>query len=273
MQPILTKKEANRIMLASGKVELTLDLGQTKEFVDVKEDVVLIRDQKLPIEDLKKIKDDTAFIVEDNHLKKMAFFADDTNLYYKLIPTSDWPTFTLSSTPMHRHTHMSPKEDTEAKISAVGPTGRVLDTCCGSGYTAIMAAKDADEVHTFEKDKNVIFLDTFNPYSHEVFTNKKIKFHKEENIFEGIKKFKDDYFDRIIHDPPTFKYAPELYSKDFYVELFRVIKLGGTLYHYAPAYQKTQGKLFYLKIVKNLKEVGFRSVNYDEQSSGVFAIK
>jgi predicted methyltransferase len=56
----------------------------------------------------------------------------------------------------------------------------------------------------------------------------------EEDILEGIKQFSDNFFDEIIHDPPTFKYSPDIYSKQFYEELFRVLKKGGKLYHYSP---------------------------------------
>src|SRR3989344_3799548 len=204
MQPIITKKEADRILKVEGETIVSLDLGISQSKIIIKDGFALIGENKIPIEDFKKAKEGCCYAVEDNQLKKIAFFSEETNFYYKLLPTKDWPTFTLSSTPMHRHANLSPKEDTMLKIKEISPViGNVLDTCCGSGYTAITAAKNAEHVFTFEKDSNVLFLAKFNPYSRELFSNKKIDIF-EEDIFEGIKKFKSCFFDRIVHDPPTF---------------------------------------------------------------------
>lgn len=274
MHPILTRKEALKIIHSKdGKLKVSMDLGKSLEEIEVKDGFALVRDQKVEVKAFEKIKDDVCFIIDENELKKCAMFSDETNFYYKLFPTSDWPTITLSSTPMHRHTKISPKKDTETKIFEVYPVkGKVLDTCCGLGYTSIMAAKHADKVHVFERDKNVIHVASFNPYSEELFTNKKIELRNADSYNE-IHGFDDEYFDRIIHDPPTFRYSPELYSHDFYKQLYRVLKKDGILYHYAPAPKKTHGEVFYLRIVKALKTVGFKEVEYHEKSSGVRAVK
>lgn len=270
---IITKKEAERIVRSKEKVLISLNLGISTTIAYIKEGFVLIKDQKIPIPDFKKVKDDTCYLIEDNSLKKVALFSDDTNFYYKLVPTADWPTITLSSTPMHRHTQISPKQDTISKINEIKPIkGKIIDTCCGLGYTAIMASKNAEEVYTFEKDKNVLQIARFNPFSEELFNSKKIKIF-EEDVCDGISKFRDGFFDRIIHDPPTFKYAPELYSKKFCLELFRVLKKQGIIYHYAPWPHKTKSRVFYPKIIRNLRECGFRNVQYSQRSSGVRALK
>ncbi len=271
---VISTKQANEIIFARAEdFDISLDLGMTKTRIKKKEGMVIIGEQKIPLADFEKLKDHFLYVIEENQLKKIAVFSDETNLYYKLIPTSDWPTFGLSSTPMHRHTHISPKQDTQTKIDEIKPVvGKVLDTCCGSGYTAIMAAKEAEEVHTFERDKNVLFLDEINPYSREVFTNPKITLHRED-VTEGIKKFGKQHFKRIIHDPPTVKRSPELYSRDFYSELYRVLDHGGILYHYSPLPGKTKGEQFNLTIAKKLKEAGFENVQFHEKSSGIRAIK
>ena len=174
---------------------------------------------------------------------------------------------------MHRHTKLSPKKDTELKIISIAPVrGRVLDSCCGLGYTAILAASRADEVFTFEKDENVLRMAKYNPYSEELFSSKKIKL-KKGSIAEQIHGFPDSFFDRIIHDPPTFKHSPELYSEKFYRELFRVLRKGGRIYHYCPSPGKTKGKSFFPRIIRGLKSAGFDKVRYAQQSSGVLAGK
>ena len=273
MALVINKQTADAIATAKKEVMVSLHLGQTRTMVTIHKHIVDINGQKIPQDLFKNLKEHFLYALEDNQVKRIAFFAEDTQIYYKLVPTNDWPTFTLSSTPMHRSTHISPKEDTKRKIKLISPVaGNVLDTCCGSGYTAIMAAKYADDVHTFEKDDHVLRLAEYNPYSQEVFTNKKIHLH-EQDITEGITQFKNSSFDRIIHDPPTFKRAPELYHPLFYEELYRVMRPNAILYHYAPLPDKTKGKQFYLSILKKLKKVGFKNVQYYEQASGIQAIK
>jgi predicted methyltransferase len=249
-------------------------LGRTKTKVIVKEDTVLFNDKEILLEEFKKVKEGACYIVdEDNLVKQISFFSDETNLYYKLVPTGSWPTIKLSSVPMHRHIGVSPKKDTESKIKDVWPVrGIVLDTCCGLGYTAIMASKNAEKVHTFERDENVQRIAHYNPYSQELFDNKKIEIHLE-SVDLGIKNFSNEYFNRIIHDPPTFKISPELYSDEFYKELYRVMKKGAILYHYAPWPGKLKGNEFYKKIICKLEQVEFKKIEYHESSSGIRALK
>ena len=274
LPPILTKKEADRIInKKEGAASISLDLGMSSTTILIKDGCVSIQQQKIPLSALQKVKESTCYILEDNALKQIAFFSDETNLYYKLLPTQNWPTITLSSTPMHRYSTILPKKDTELKIKEISPVkGMVLDTCCGLGYTSILSSKNAEKVFTFEKDKNVLRIAEFNPYSKELFSNEKIIIN-QKNIFEEITQFEDSFFDRIIHDPPTFKYSPELYSKEFHAELYRVLKKGGILYHYCPCPQKTKDRKFYPRILKQLEEAGFKKVEYHEASSGVRALK
>jgi uncharacterized protein len=273
--PVITLKEAKKILGArEDKISLSLDLGLTSQEIKIKEGIANLGNFKIPIEEFKKAKEETCYIVdEDKILKQIAFFSIEANLFYKLHPTSDWPTIKISSVPMHRHIKVMPKEDTELKIKEVFPVkGIVLDTCCGLGYTAIMASKFAEKVHTFERDENVLRIASFNPHSEKLFNNPKIELHKE-SIFDAIKKFPDNYFDRIIHDPPTFKISPELYKIEFHQQLLRVLKTKGIIYHYCPNPGKTKGAHFYIKIVKQLIEIGFKKVEYHEWSSGIGALK
>ncbi|MBT7902729.1 methyltransferase [Candidatus Woesearchaeota archaeon] len=274
MHPIITKKEADMIRITLGEsVEISLDLGKTKTKVTIKDEHAHILGEKIPISAFSKVKPETCYLVMEGELKKLALFSDETNFYYKLVPSRDWPTVTLSSTPMHRHCSVTPKNDTISKMNEIEPIkGNILDTCCGLGYTAIMEAKQADSVNVFERDENVLEIAKLNPYSQELFTNPKIKLHID-SVFDGIKEFKKDFFDIIVHDPPTFKYSAELYSRQFYSELFRVLKKGGILYHYAPWPKKTHKVEFYRGIILKLEENGFSDVKYSEKSSGVVARK
>ena len=274
LPPIITRKEA-LLILHSGEsnLDVSLDLGISKTKISMKNGIAHVGEHKVALGAFEKIKDDACYFIQNNEIRKIYLFSDETNFYYKLFPTSDWPTITLSSTPMHRHTNISPKKDTELKIREISPvTGTILDTCCGLGYTAIMASWKADKIITFERDENVLTVARYNPYSAELFSSKKIEI-KKEDVAIGIKKFKANFFDRIIHDPPTIRYSPLLYTIEFYKELYRVLKPSGILYHYAPNPQKTKGQILYPKLIDMLKKCGFRDVEYHEVSSGIRAVK
>src|SRR3989338_4721517 len=144
MNWILTCNEAQKILKAKeGLLHVSLDLGLStttvqKDKINVKIDDQM-GDQTIPLRAFTKVKESFCYAVEDHQLKKVALFSEETNLYYKLLPSRDWPTITLSSTPMHRHIHFSPAQDTKLKIKEIAPIkGKVLDTCCGLGYTAIL---------------------------------------------------------------------------------------------------------------------------------------
>lgn len=78
------------------------------------------------------------------------------------LPGAVPPTAVLGGFNMHRVKGLSPAEDTERKLSALGPgaRGRVLDVCTGLGYTAIGAARKpaVEEVVTIELDPQMVAL-------------------------------------------------------------------------------------------------------------------
>src|SRR3989344_7658997 len=152
---------------------------------------------------------------------KIQFFSSETQRFYQLFPTKTAPTLKISGVPMHRHTHVDPLTDTTLKIQALRPKGTGLDTCTGLGYTAIYCAKEpeVEKVITVERDENVLKIAGMNEFSSELFENKKIEIIQGD-VFEKIKEFPARYFDCILHDPPTFIMATELYSLGFYRELY-----------------------------------------------------
>ncbi len=271
---ILTRKEAEQILhSAMSSVSVSLDLGCTTSSVTVHTDAFHIADHHIPLSALKKVNDHTCYLLQENKLIPIAVYSEETRLYYKLVPTTDWPTITLSSTPMHRHTTTSPYHDTQLKIKEISPvTGRVLDTCCGLGYTVILASEHATHVDTFERDPSVLAIAQLNPYSQPVFASSTIKLH-EQDVFSALGEFPAATFDRIIHDPPTFARSPELYSLEFHRELYRVLKPKGILYHYCPHPQKTKGKQLYPRLLRQLRDSGFQSAIYHDFSSGIRAVK
>ena len=188
---IITQPEANKLLIAhklkKSSVEVSLDLNISTSKVNIENGFFVFPDgQKLDESKLKKAAKDekSCYLVRDNSLLKIQLFSDDTNKFYKLSPTSGAPTIEISGIRMHVTKSMTPEEDTKKKIESIAPVqGYVLDTCMGLGYTAIMASKTADFVFTCEKDENVIEIAKHNPWSKELFDNKKLSILKT-NIFD-----------------------------------------------------------------------------------------
>ena len=276
---ILTHIQAKQLLEASKKglkeTEVSLDLYKTLSKVKIQNNEFIFPDnQKLNESQLKKpIKDDNVcFLIRDNSLIKIQLFSDKTNKFYKLVPTKDAPTIEISGIRMHATKDMAPMEDTKRKIESIAPIhGIVLDTCMGLGYTAIASSKLAEFVMTCERDENVLEIAKYNPWSQELFNNKKISVLKT-SVFDEIKIFKSQMFDVVIHDPPRLTLATELYSLEFYKQIFRVLKNNGKLYHYTGS---PGSKFRHVNLIgnvsKRLKQAGFRNV--EKVHYGLKAVK
>jgi len=265
---IISSEQAQQLLEAKKKglkeIEISLDLNLTKSKVEIQNNQFIFPDnQKLDEPQLKKpIKDnDSCILVRGNSLVKIQLFSEHTNKFYKLVPTKDAPTIEISGIRMHVTKEMTPIEDTKRKIESVMPlNGIVLDTCMGLGYTAILASKYADLVFACEKDENVLEIAQLNPWSKELFDNKKINI-LNASILNQIKIFKNSMFDAIIHDPPRLSLATELYSLDFYRQIFRVLKKDGKLYHYTGSPGSKNRKINLAgNVSKRLKQAGFKEI-------------
>ena len=268
---VITSKEWNIIskQKKDSIFELKLDFGLTKIQAHKTLDKVILG-SGIVISLDEKVKENFCYAIEGEMLIPIAYFSEITNKFYKLTPTDDWPTISISSVPMHKL--RSPKEDTENKIGLLKPYGVVLDTCMGLGYSAIMAANLVKKVITFEKDENVLLVAKQNPISQALFFKENIEV-RIKDVSEAIKEFKDEYFDCITHDPPTFKLAPELFGAAFYKELYRVLKPKGRLFHYTPLYKISQGYDFPAKIKKKLIEAGFKFIDFSKSAGGMLCVK
>jgi predicted methyltransferase len=213
------------------------------------------------------------FLFEDGKLRKILAFSEFTNRVYSLMPTRSAPTMLISGIPMHRIKGTDPYRDTLQKVRTIKPVvGQVLDTATGLGYTAIEAAKTADRVVTIELDPAVLEIARLNPWSQALFDNPGIS-QRIGDSYDVIKELDDATFTRIIHDPPALALAGDLYAKEFYVELYRVMRGGGKLFHYIGDPDSKSGRSTTRGVVRRLQETGFSRVVRHPQAFGVVALK
>jgi predicted methyltransferase len=212
-------------------------------------------------------------VVEDGQAEKIQRFSELSNRFYSLMPTDRAPTLLISGIPMHRIKGIDPHRDTLHKIRALAPIGgRVLDTCTGLGYTAIEAARTAEKVITIELDPTVLEVAQLNPWSRQLFGHPRIE-QIVGDSFEEIGSFDDGAFSRIIHDPPTFSLAGELYSGEFYRQLRRVLGRKGRLFHYIGDPNSRSGRNLTRGVSRRLQEAGFSRVFRKPAAFGVVALK
>jgi predicted methyltransferase len=212
-------------------------------------------------------------VAEDCKTEKVQRFSERLNRLYSLMPTERAPTLLVSGILMHRIKGIDPYSDTLRKIGTISPVmGRVLDTCTGLGYTAVEAAKTAEEVVTVELDPMVLEVARFNPWSRSLFENPRIQ-QIIGDSFEVILGFEDRAFARIIHDPPTFSLAGELYSGEYYRHLFRVLKQKGRLFHYIGDLDSRFGRNVARGVVRRLQEAGFSRIVRKPGAFGLVAYR
>jgi uncharacterized protein len=213
------------------------------------------------------------FTLIDGVIDPISFFSEDTGWVRTLYPTAGAPTMLVSGISMHRIKGVDPYTDTLRKIKAAAPIhGRVLDTATGLGYTAIEAARTAAHVVTIELDPAGLDVARHNPWSRALFTAPNI--HQiVGDAFEHVATFPDHTFSRIIHDPPMFNMAGELYSGAFYKQLFRILKANGRLFHYIGDLESASNRALVPGIIKRLKDAGFRRVDRRQEAFGLVAAK
>ncbi|WP_297512186.1 methyltransferase domain-containing protein [Thermococcus sp.] len=272
----LTARDARRMLLSRGAVRLNLDLRKTNRTWEVTregDEFIFPDGTRVSRDVIERIARDegSVYFVKEGGVYKAAIAGEG---FYKLVPTIP-PTIEINGIRMHRTKGVNPLQDTRNKVNTVKPKEgeTVLDTCMGLGYTAIEASKRGAYVITIEKDKNVIELAKINPWSRELFTGGKIQVIHGD-AFEVVKKFNDESFDVVIHDPPRFSLAGQLYSEEFYRELFRVLKPGGRLFHYVgnPG-KKYRRKDLQKGVMERLRRAGFVGVKRVEEALGVVARK
>ena len=273
--PLLTRDSAALLQRAADAGATvwhgSLDLGRSEEDVALAERGFTFRGHVYAWPG--KLKDRTLYYWDDDAFMPISRFS--TGLI-KLVPT-EWgaPTFEIDGIKMLPSAKLSPYEDARRKVELVAPAGKqLLDTCGGLGYFAACSL-DAGVAHlrSFEKNPDVLWLRTLNPWSPDpeaASAGGRLQL-TQGDVSQEIEALAANSFDAILHDPPRFGIAGELYSQVFYDHLARVLRKGGRLFHYTGAPNRlTSGRDVPREVARRLEKAGFKA---DLALDGVLAIK
>ena len=262
--PILTQPAAQALLAArdAGTSEWSgsLDLGRSTGHASLEPDTWLWRDQRYPYP--STLKDRTIYYWDGSEFAPLSRYAGSL---IKLVPT-EWgaPTFEIDGIKMLPTSKESPVADARRKVALVEPHGKVvLDTCGGLGYFAACCLEaGAVRIHSFEKNADVLWLRTLNPWSPDpdapASGGRLVLAHAD--VSRAIEGLADASVDALLHDPPRFGIAGELYSQAFYDQLARVLRRGGRLFHYTGSPNKlTSGRDVPREVAKRLEKAGFKA--------------
>jgi predicted methyltransferase len=150
----------------------------------------------------------------------------------------------------------------------------ILDTCGGLGYFAAFCLEGRSaNLHSYEKNADVIWLRSLNPWSPDNRQHRTAGAMTLTNgdVTEHIRAHASGSIDAILHDPPRFGIAGELYSQAFYDQLARVLKRGGNMFHYTGSPNKlSHGRDLAYEVAARLRRAGFA---VEPCIDGVLAVK
>jgi uncharacterized protein len=280
MGPLLTSKvhEALRAAAAGGRgtLQCSLDLDRSTTSVEVAADHWTWQGRRYPY--LSVCKDRTIYYWAGESFQPLSRY---TRSLIKLVPT-EWgpPTFEIDGIKMLPTAQVSPYADAERKVGFIRPRGKViLDTCGGLGYFASWCLQgQAAEVLSYEKNPDVIWLRGFNPWSPQIAgasaegasDGGRLRLINAD-IAAAIADLPGQSFDAVLHDPPRFGIAGELYSQAFYDHLARVLKPRGMLFHYTGTPNKlTSGRDVPNEVANRLRASGFTT---ELKGDGILAVR
>jgi predicted methyltransferase len=247
-------------------VECSLDLERSRSTIALNEGHWTWQGRDYPY--FEACKDRTIYFWTGDAFEPVQRFSHSL---IKLVPT-EWgaPTFEIDGIKMLPTAQVSPYADAERKVGLIEPRGKtILDCCGGLGYFAARCLQgQAKQVQSFEKNPDVIWLRSLNPWSPQ--TGERLTLNNGD-IALAIANFSDATFDAVLHDPPRFGIAGELYSQVFYDHLARVLKRKGRLFHYTGTPNKlTSGRDVPQEVSKRLERAGF---SVKPNGDGLLAVK
>lgn len=262
--PLLTRPVAQALLAArdAGATEWrgSLDLGRSQAIVAPGPEYWEWQGADYPYPDA--LKDRTIYFWDGADFEPVSRFSGSL---IKLVPT-EWgvPTFEIDGIKMLPTSKESPIDDARRKVALVEPRGKViLDTCGGLGYFAACCLEaGVARMHSFEKNPDVLWLRTLNPWSPDpdgAAAGGRLQL-THGDVTETIVQVADASVDALLHDPPRFGIAGELYSQAFYGQLARVLRRGGRLFHYTGSPNKlTSGRDVPREVARRLEKAGFRA--------------
>ena len=247
----------------------SLDLGRTTSEAQLDADAWTWQGQRYPYP--AKLKDRTIYHWDDEDFAAVSRYS---GALIKLVPT-EWgaPTFEIDGIKMLPTSKTSPIDDARRKVALVQPQGKtVLDTCGGLGYFAACCLDaGAARIQSFEKNADVLWLRTLNPWSPDPEAHGGRLQLTHGDVSQAVMGIPDASIDALLHDPPRFGIAGELYSQIFYDQLARVLRRGGRLFHYTGSPNAlTSGRDVPREVAKRLEKSGFKA---ELALDGVLAIK
>ena len=270
MGPLLTSAVVAELRGAAeariAHVRCSLDLGRSTTEVEVGATEWTWRGLAYP--HLVRCKERTIYYWDGDAFQPAARFVD---AHIKLVPT-EWgvPTFEIDGIKMLPSADGSPYEDAARKVAFVEPAGkRVLDTCGGLGYFAAWSLEyGATEVLSFERSAEVLWLRSLNPWSPPPQPRLRLT---HGDCTGPVAALPSGSVDAILHDPPRFGIAGELYSSALYQQFARVLGRRGRLFHYTGApNSRSRGRDLAAEVATRLRAAGFVT---EPTSDGVVGIK
>lgn len=262
--PLLTQASAKALLAArdagAGSWSGSLDLQRSQAEARLDADGWQWHERRYPYP--PALKERTLYYWDGEDFTAAARFSGSL---IKLVPT-EWgaPTFEIDGIKMLPTSKESPFDDARRKVALIEPRGKtVLDTCGGLGYFAACCLEaQAARILSFEKNPDVLWLRTLNPWSPDPdapSSGGRLQL-THADISQAILQIADASVDALLHDPPRFGIAGELYSQTFYNHLARVLRRGGRLFHYTGAPNKlTSGRDVPREVEKRLEKAGFKA--------------
>jgi predicted methyltransferase len=273
--PLLTRDTAAALLAArdAGAPAWTgsLDLARSNGEAPLSADAWRWRGLDYPYP--PKLKDRTVYFWDGDDFAPVSRYAGSL---IKLVPT-DWgvPTFEIDGIKMLPTSKASPLDDARRKVALVEPAGKVvLDTCGGLGYFAACCLDGGvARIRSFETNPDVLWLRALNPWSPDpdapAAAGRLELAHGD--VTQAVPQFADASVDAVLHDPPRFGIAGELYSQAFYDQLARVLRRGGRLFHYTGSPNRlTSGRDVPREVAQRLVKAGFKA---EPVLDGVLAVR